>query len=195
MEDFDMTTTTLATNSTNVETTTWTLDGSHTQAQFKVRHMMIANVTGEFKNITGSFQYNAADPTLSVVEATIDASSIETREANRDAHLRSADFFDVENYPNLTFRSKKFEKAGEGEYKVTGDLTIKDVTREVVLNVEGPTGELKDPWGNSRIGVTATTHINRKDFGLTWNVALEAGGILVGDDIKIAIEAEFTKQA
>ena len=192
-----MTTATLTNNAveTSTATSTWTLDGAHTQTQFKVRHMMISNVTGEFTKITGSFQYNPADPALSVVEATIDASSIETREANRDAHLKSADFFDVENYPNLTFKSKRFEKAGKGEYKVTGDLTIRDVTREVVLDVEGPTDELKDPWGNSRIGVTATTHINRKDFGLTWNVALEAGGILVGDDIKITIEAEFTKQA
>jgi polyisoprenoid-binding protein YceI len=157
--------------------------------------MMISNVTGEFKNISGSFNYNPDDPTLSNVDIAIDANSIDTRDTNRDAHLRSADFFDVENYPNLTFTSKKFEQTGEGEYKVTGDLTIRGTTKEVVLDVEGPGAEIKDPWGGSRIGVTATTKINRKEWGLHWNVALEAGGFLVSDEIRIAIEAEFVKQA
>lgn len=175
-------------------TSTYVLDGSHTQAQFKVRHMMITNVTGEFKNIEGTFNYNPNDPALSQVEIKIDASSIDTRDTNRDAHLKSADFFDIEQYPNLTFSSKKFEKTSDG-YKVTGDLTIRDTTKEVVLDVEGPTDEIKDPWGNSRIGVVASTKINRKEFGLNWNVALEAGGFLVGEDIRINIEAEFTKQA
>jgi polyisoprenoid-binding protein YceI len=175
-------------------TSTYVLDGSHSQAQFKVRHMMISNVTGEFKTINGTFQYNPNDPQLNHVDITIDAASIDTRDTNRDAHLKGADFFDVENYPNLTFSSKKFEKTGEGEYKVTGDLTIRGTTNEVVLDVEGPSDEIKDPWGNSRIGVTATTKINRKDFGLHWNVALEAGGFLVSDEIRISIEAEFTKQ-
>jgi polyisoprenoid-binding protein YceI len=192
-----MSTLTANQTSTNVATgtSTYTLDGSHTQAQFKVRHMMISNVTGEFKNIEGTFNYNPNDPTLNQVDVTIDASSIDTRDTNRDTHLKSADFFDVENYPTLTFSSKKFEKAGNGKYKVTGDLTIHGTTKEVVLDVDGPTDEIKDPWGNSRIGVVATTHFNRKEFGLHWNVALEAGGFLVSDEIRINIEAEFTKQA
>lgn len=190
-----MSNTTLTATTPNVETTTWTIDGSHTQAQFKVRHMMIANVTGEFTKISGQFQFNPEDPTLNKIEATIDVSSIHTRDENREAHLKSADFFDVEKYPNMTFVSKKFEPVRKGHFKVTGDLTIRDTTKEVVLEVEGPTDEIKDPWGGSRIGVTATTHLNRKEFGLHWNVALEAGGFLVGDDIKITIEAEFTKQA
>jgi polyisoprenoid-binding protein YceI len=175
-------------------TSTYILDGSHTQAQFKVRHMMITNVTGEFKEIEGTFNYNPSDPTLNQVHITIKASSIDTRDTNRDTHLKSADFFDVENFPTLTFSSKKFEKTSDG-YKVTGDLTIRGTTNEVVLNVEGPTDEIKDPWGNSRIGVVATTKFNRKEFGLNWNVALEAGGFLVSDEIRINIEAEFTKQA
>lgn len=190
-----MSTTALTATIPNVETTTWAIDVSHTQAQFKVRHMMISNVTGEFTSISGQFQYNPEDVTLNHIEASIDVTSIHTREANRDAHLKSADFFDAEKYPNMTFVSRKFEPAGKGHYKVTGDLTIRDTTKEVVLEVEGPTAEIKDPWGGSRVGVTATTHINRKEFGLHWNVALEAGGFLVGDDIKITIEAEFTKQA
>ncbi len=174
-------------------TGTFILDGSHTQAQFKVRHMMITNVTGEFKEIEGTFNYNPSDPALNQVDITIAASSIDTRDTNRDTHLKSADFFDVENFPSLTFSSKKFEKTGEG-YKVKGDLTIRGTTNEVVLNVEGPTDEIKDPWGNSRIGVVATTKFNRKEFGLHWNVALEAGGFLVSDEIRINIEAEFTKK-
>ncbi len=192
-----MSTITKSEKATNVATGTnsYILDGSHSQAQFKVRHMMISNVTGEFKQIAGTFNYNPSDSALSQVEITIDAASIDTRDTNRDTHLKSADFFDVENYPSLTFSSKTFEKAGNGHYKVTGDLTIRDTTKEVVLDVEGPTDEIKDPWGNSRIGVVASTKINRKEFGLNWNVALEAGGILVGDEIRINIEAEFTKQA
>ena len=188
-------TTTQAQNNVSTGTATYHLDASHSQAQFKVRHMMISNVTGEFKNITGTFQYNPDDAKLNHVDITIDASSIDTRDTNRDAHLRSAEFFDVENFPNLTFTSKKFEQTGEGEFKVTGDLTIRGNTKEVVLDVEGPGAEVKDPWGNSRIGVTASTKINRKEWGLHWNVALEAGGFLVSDEIRIAIEAEFVKQA
>jgi polyisoprenoid-binding protein YceI len=175
-------------------TSTYVLDGSHSQAQFKVRHMMISNVTGEFKQIEGTFNYNPNDPALSQVEIKIDATSIDTRDTNRDAHLKSADFFDVENYPSLTFSSKKFEKSADG-YKVTGDLAIRGTSKEVVLDVEGPTEEVKDPWGNSRVGVVATTKINRKEWGLNWNVALEAGGFIVSDEIRIHIEAEFTKQA
>lgn len=180
--------------STAVGTRTYILDGPHTQAQFKVRHMMITNVTGEFKQIEGTFNYNPNDPTLNHVDISIAASSIDTRDTNRDTHLKSADFFDVENFPTLTFSSKKFERTDDG-YTVTGDLTIRGTTKEVVLNVDGPTDEIKDPWGNSRIGIVATTKINRKEFGLNWNVALEAGGFLVSDEIRINIEAEFTKQA
>lgn len=173
--------------------TIYQIDSAHSSAQFTVRHMMISNVRGDFTKVSGSIAYDPADAANSTVEATIDAASIDTRDAQRDGHLKSADFFDVEKYPTLTFRSTAIA-ADHGEWKVTGDLTIHGVTRETVLRVEGPTPEAKDPWGNARIGATATAKINRKDFGLTWNAALEAGGVLVGDEIKIAIEVEAIRQ-
>lgn len=174
-------------------TTTWTLDPAHSVAEFKVRHMMISNVKGQFTGITGVLTLDENDIASSRVAATIDASTINTREAQRDEHLRSADFFDVEKFPALSFRSEQVIRTGADELAVTGDLTIRGVTRQVTFQVEGPTAAGKDPWGNTRLGLSATTKINRKDFGLTWNAALETGGILVGEDVAIALDLEFVK--
>jgi polyisoprenoid-binding protein YceI len=174
-------------------TTTWTLDPVHSVAEFKVKHMMISNVKGQFTGITGVLTLDENDIAGSRVEATIDASTINTREAQRDAHLKSADFFDVEQFPTLSFRSTQVNRSGDDELTATGDLTIHGVTRQVTFQVEGPTAAGKDPWGNTRIGLSATTKINRKDFGLTWNTALETGGILVGEDVTITIDLEFVK--
>jgi polyisoprenoid-binding protein YceI len=173
--------------------TAWNLDPVHSTAEFKVKHMMISNVKGQFKGVSGALSLDEREIGNSHVEATIDASSIDTRDAQRDAHLKSADFFDVERFPTLSFRSTRVERTGDGELAVTGDLTIHGVTREVVFKVEGPTPPGKDPWGNTRIGLSATTKINRKDYGLTWNAALETGGILVGEEVTITLDVQFVK--
>jgi len=185
--------TTQGTPQTTTATSTWNLDPVHSVAEFKVKHMMISNVKGQFTQMTGVLTHDENDITKSHVEANIDATSINTRDAQRDAHLKSADFFDAEQFPALTFRSKAVKRTGDDELAVTGDLTIHGVTREVVFKVEGPTAPGKDPWGNTRIGLSATTKINRKDYGLTWNAALETGGILVGDDISITLDLQFVK--
>jgi polyisoprenoid-binding protein YceI len=174
-------------------TTTWNIDPVHSHAQFKVKHMMISNVKGEFTAVTGALQLDSADITKSRVEATIDAATINTRDPQRDAHLKSADFFDVEKFPTLSFKSTRVARKGDGELAVTGDLTIHGLTRSVVFEVEGPSAPMKDPWGNSRIGLSAVTRINRKDFGLTWNAALETGGILVGEEVTITLDIEFIR--
>lgn len=174
-------------------TTTWNIDNSHTLVEFSVRHLMISTVKGRFGEVSGKVIADDADPARAQIEATINVASIDTREAQRDAHLRSADFFDAENFPTLTFRGTRVEKAGDG-LKVTGDLTIRGTTREVVLDVTSE-GRVKDPWGGERAGYSATTKIKRSDFGLTWNMALETGGVVVGDEIKIALEVELVKQA
>jgi polyisoprenoid-binding protein YceI len=171
------------------------LDPAHSSAQFTVRHMMITNVRGGFSNVKGKLVYDLDDPTSSTIEAVIDTSTINTLDAQRDGHLKSADFLDVEHFPAITFRSTKIQPSGEGELSVTGDLTIHGVTRQVVLKVEGPSGEGKDPWGNMRIGASGSTKIKRSDFGLTWNAALETGGFLVGDDVKIDLELQAIKAA
>jgi polyisoprenoid-binding protein YceI len=171
--------TTVTAASQSVKPTEWKLDPAHSAAHFSVRHLMISNVRGEFTKIGGSVLLNPADPTKSSVEVTIDAGSLSTREPQRDEHLRSADFFDVAKYPTLT---------------VTGDLTIHGVTKEVTFDIEGPTPSVKDPWGNVRAGITGTTKINRKDFGLVWNALTESGGVMVGDEVKINIEAELIQQ-
>jgi polyisoprenoid-binding protein YceI len=175
--------------------TQWQIDPAHSAAHFSVRHLMISNVRGEFSKLSGSALINAADPAKSTVEVTIEAASINTREPQRDEHLRSADFFDVANHPALSFRSKRVQALGADNFKLTGDLTIRGVTREVTFDVEGPTASVKDPWGNIRAGVTASAKINRKDFGLVWNALTEAGGVVVGDEVKITIEAELIQQA
>lgn len=169
-------------------------DPVHSNASFTVRHMMLTNVRGEFTTLAAVLDLNEKDITRSKVEATIDANTIDTRNAKRDQHLRSADFFYVEKHPKLTFKSKKVQKAGKDKLKVTGDLTIRGVTREVVLDVEGLTKPIKDPFGGTRIGALATTKINRKDFGLNWNQALEAGGVLVSDEVKIALDLQFVQK-
>ena len=170
---------------------TWEIDSAHSNAQFSVRHMMISNTRGEFGKVMGSVEFDGEDVRTIQIEATIDATTVDTREPERDEHLRSADFFDVENHPTLTFRSKKAEPKSEGHFLLTGDLTIRGVTREVVLDVQGPTPSIKDPWGNVRRGATATTRINREDFGLKWNGVLETGGVLVGNEISITLDIEM----
>ena len=180
----------MSANSPQATTTTWNIDPAHTTAEFKVRHMMITNVRGHFSGITGVLTLDDQDVTKSQVEASIPAASINTREPDRDTHLKSADFLDVEKFPTLTFASTNITRTGEGELEVEGDLTIHGVTRRVVFAVEGPTPPGKDPWGNTRIGWTAITKINRKDFGLNWNAALETGGILVGDDVTLTLDVE-----
>jgi polyisoprenoid-binding protein YceI len=174
-------------------TTTWNLDPAHSVAEFKVKHMMIANVKGHFSKVTGVLVRDESDPTKDRIEASIEAASIQTRDEQRDAHLKSADFFHVEKFPNLHFKSTGVKVVGEGELSVEGDLTIHGVTRKVRFVVEGPTPPGKDPWGNTRIGISATTKISRKDFGLTYNAALETGGVLVGDDVTITLDAQFVK--
>jgi polyisoprenoid-binding protein YceI len=156
--------------------------------------MMVAHVRGEFTNVTGTVVFDPQNPANSKIEATIEAASIHTRDAQRDQHLKSADFLDVEKYPQITFVSKRITAAGDGHFQATGDLTIHGVTKEVTLEVEGPTPEMKDPWGNTKSGAEASTKINRKDFGLTWNVALEAGGLLVGEEIAIQMEIELLRK-
>jgi len=174
-------------------TTTWNIDPVHSTAQFKVKHMMISNVKGEFTKITGKLELNDADITKSRIEASIDAATINTREAQRDAHLKSADFLDVDKFPILSFKSTHVSKTGEAELAVDGDLSIHGVTRKALFEVEGPSAPIKDPWGSTRIGISATTRIHRKDFGLTWNAALETGGIMVGEEVTITLDVEFIK--
>jgi polyisoprenoid-binding protein YceI len=174
-------------------TSTWNIDPAHTAAEFKVKHMMISNVKGHFTKVTGKLTRDESDHTKSHIEAAIEASSIDTREPQRDAHLKSADFFDVEKFPTLTFKSTRVSRVNDGELTVAGDLTIHGVTRNVVFKVEGPTPPAKDPWGNTRMGLSATAKINRKDFGLVYNAALETGGILIGEEVAITLDVEFVK--
>jgi len=184
----------MATTTSNpAAVTTWKLDPAHSLAEFKVKHMMISNVKGSFSGLSGTLTEHATDTTLSTIEASIDVNSISTGDAQRDAHLKSADFFDTAQYPTMTFRSTQVKPNGDGGYNVTGDLTLHGQTRQQTFVVEGPTAPGKDPWGNTRIGLSATTKISRKDYGLNWNAALETGGILVGDDVNITIEAQFIK--
>jgi len=173
--------------------TTWKLDPAHSHAEFKVKHMMISNVKGSFSGLTGTLTEHATDAGLSSVEASVPVPSVSTGDAQRDGHLKSADFFDAEKYPDMTFKSTRVVKKGEGEYAVTGDLSLHGVTKSVTFAVEGPSAPGKDPWGNTRIGLSATAKINRKDFGLNWNAALETGGVLVGEDVHIALEIQFIK--
>src|ERR1039458_9547290 len=171
-------------------TTQWQIDPAHSAAYFSVRHLMISNVRGEFSKLSGSVLLDPADLTRSTVEVSLETASVSTREPQRDEHLRSADFFDVANYPAMTFRSKQIAAAGPEHFKLTGDLTIRGVTKEVTFDVEGPTPSVKDPWANVRVGVAATAKISRKDFGLVWNALIEGGGVVVGDEVSITIAAE-----
>src|SRR6202453_1067307 len=187
-------TTATATPTTATATTsTWKIDPAHSAAEFKVKHMMISNVKGHFAKVTGVLTLDEADLANSRVEALIEAASLETRDAQRDAHLKSADFLDVEQFPALSFQSTRISLVRDGELAIDGDLTIRGVTRKVLFSVEGPTPPAKDPWGNTRVAVSATTKISRKDFGLTWNAALESGGFLVGDEVTITLDVQFVK--
>ncbi|MCG8350018.1 MAG: YceI family protein [Chloroflexales bacterium] len=171
----------------------WQIDNSHSHIQFSVRHMMISKVRGQFERFAGTVEFNENDPATSSVEVQIEAASIDTRDEKRDGHLQSPDFLDVAQYPYLTFKSKRVEKIDDSHGKITGDLTIRGVTKEVVLAVEY-SGQAKSPWGTTSAGFSATTTINRRDWGLTWNAPLETGGVLVGDEAAIAIELEIVKQ-
>ena len=184
----------LATLATPALAATWTLDPAHSSVQFSVRHMMVSNVRGEFGKVGGTVTGDESKPTEAVITATIDAASINTREAKRDEHLKSADFLDVAKFPTMTFKSKQIEAAGPGTFKVTGDLTLHGVTKEVVLDVSDVTPPVKDPFGKKRAGATASTKINRKDFGVSWGKAMDNGGVVVGDDVAITIDVEATQQ-
>jgi polyisoprenoid-binding protein YceI len=176
-----------------MSTSKWDFDLTHSSINFHVRHLMVSKVHGRFHKWGGSLELDDADLTRSHLDVTIDASSVDTKEDKRDAHLRSADFLDVDNHPNITFKSTQITKEGE-TYKVAGNITIHGITKPVVLEVEG--GEqVKDPWGGTRTGFSAKARLNRKDFGLTWNLALEAGGFVVGDKLEISIEIEAVRAA
>jgi polyisoprenoid-binding protein YceI len=177
-----------------MSTTTWQIDPAHTSVNFAVKHMMVARVHGRFNKINGELFLDDRNPANSKLEATIDAESIDTQEEKRDAHLKGADFFDIERFPKITFRSQEIQPESDGHLKVKGDLTLHGVTKPVVLDVDGPSHELKDPFGQIKIAAHGETKIKRKDFGLTWNAALETGGVLVGDDIKIELDVQFVKK-
>ncbi|MDP2726663.1 MAG: YceI family protein [Dehalococcoidia bacterium] len=171
----------------------WQIDPAHSQIQFSVRHMMISNVRGRFENFTGTVEFDEADPLRSTVEVKIEAASVNTKEAQRDAHLKSPDFLDAENFPYLYFKSKRVEKIDDSHGRLIGDLTIRDQTREVALDVEYA-GQAKSPWGTVSAGFSAATKLDRKDWGLTYNQLLETGGLLVGDQMNINIDLELIKQ-
>jgi polyisoprenoid-binding protein YceI len=177
-----------------MNTNNWNIDGAHSGINFSVRHMVVSKVRGRFTRFTGAVNLDESDLTRSVVEATIDATSIDTGTAQRDEHLRSPDFFDVERFPELRFHSRRIEKTGPDRYQVVGDLSIRGVTREVALDVEYG-GRAKDPWGNERIGFVARTSLDRKEFGLHWNQVLEAGGVLVGDRVEVELEVQAVRAA
>jgi polyisoprenoid-binding protein YceI len=174
-------------------TATWNIDPTHSAAEFKVKHMMISNVRGGFTAVSGILSLDETNIENSSVDVSIDAASLSTGDPQRDGHLKSADFFDVAQFPTLTFKSTSIKRTGADELAVTGDLTIHGVTKPVVFNAEGPTAPGKDPWGNTRIAISAATKINRKDFGLTWNAALEMGGVLVSEDVNLTLDVQFLK--
>lgn len=177
------------------QSSNWTVDPAHSEVGFSVKHMMFTHVRGVFRKYDAKITLDDKDISKSSVDVTIDAASVDTSVADRDTHLRSPEFFNVEKNPNLTFKSTKIVKAGKDKLKVTGDLTINGVTKSVILAVDGPSAESKDPWGNIKRGVYATTTINRKDYKLVWNKALETGGVLVADEVKIELSLELQKPA
>lgn len=173
---------------------TYEIDAAHTVVEFSVKHLMVTNVKGQFTQVSGALHFDEAHPTRSSVSATAEAAHVDTREPQRDEHLRSADFFDVEHFPIISFNSRRVEPTRRPDvYRVVGDLTIRGVTREVAFDTTY-VGKVTDPWGNTRIGINATTTVNRKDFGLHWNMALEAGGVLVGDTVKISLDVEAVQK-
>lgn len=171
----------------------WATDPAHSNLEFSVRHLMISTVRGRFSSFAGTATFDEQNPAASLVEATVDVKSIDTREAQRDEHLRSADFFDVEHYPTITFRSTRIERVSNGHYKVAGELTMRGTSREVVLDAIEE-GRTRDPWGKERIGFSVTSKIKRSEFGLTWNQLLETGGVAVSDEVKISADVELVKQ-
>jgi polyisoprenoid-binding protein YceI len=175
-------------------TSTWQIDPAHSAAQFSVRHLAISTVRGAFSKVKGTINLDDTDISKSSVDVTIDVSTVDTREPKRDDDLRSDRFFDVKDFPTMTFKSNKVEQVAPGKLKVTGDLTIRGVTKPVVLDVDGPTAPVKDPWGNQRAAATATTKVNRQDFGVKWNANMDNGGVVVGDDVSITIDVEMIKQ-
>jgi polyisoprenoid-binding protein YceI len=172
----------------------WQIDSQHASAQFAVKHLMISTVRGEFHGVTGNVNWDDQDITKSTIDVTIDATTVDTREPKRNAHLKSPDFFDVAKYPTMTFKSKKIEQVSAGKLKVTGDLTMHGVTKELVLDVDGPTAPIKDPYGNTRVALSATASVNRQDYGVKWNANMDGGGVVVGDNVNITIDAELIKQ-
>ena len=174
-------------------TSTWNIDPAHSSAQFSVRHLAISTVRGTFSKISGTVQLDESDITKSTVNVSIDVATVDTHEPDRDADLRTDKFFDVAKYPTMTFKSKKVEQVAPGKLKVTGDFTLHGVTKEVVLDVEGPTPPVKDPWGNQRAAVSAATKINRQAYGVKWNANMDNGGVVVGDDVSINLDVEMVK--
>ena len=172
-------------------TSTWQIDPAHSAAQFAVKHLAISTVRGAFTSVKGTVQFDDKDITKSSVDVTIDVNSVDTRQPDRDKDLRSDHFFDAEHFPAITFKSKRVEQVSPGKLKITGDLTIHGITKEVVLEVDGPTAPVKDPWGNQRMAINATTKINRQDFGVKWNATMDNGGVVVGDEVSITIDAEM----
>lgn len=177
----------------NAGTTTWKVDPAHSAAQFGVSHLMLSTVRGEFHNLSGTLELDDQDITKSVVNVTIDANTLDTREPARDKDVKSANFLDVEKFPTFTFKSTKVEKAGEGKLKVTGDLTIHGITKSVVLDVDGPKTPITDPWKMRRTAISATTKINRKDFGVTYAKTMDSGGAIVGDEVSITLDVELVQ--
>lgn len=175
-------------------TSTWQIDPAHTAAQFAVKHLMISTVRGAFKGVTGTVVWDDQDITKSTVNVTIDATTVDTSEPKRDADLKSDHFFEVAKYPTITFKSTKVAQVGAGKLKVTGDLTIHGVTKQVMLEVDGPSASVKDPWGNTRTAISASTKINRQDYNVKWNATMDGGGVVVSDDVNITIDLEMTKQ-
>jgi polyisoprenoid-binding protein YceI len=176
-------------------TSTWQIDPAHSAAQFAVKHLAISTVRGAFTSVKGTVQFDDKDITKSSVDVTVDVNSVDTRQPDRDKDLRSDHFFDAEHFPAITFKSKRVEQVSPGKLKITGDLTIHGITKEVVLDVDGPTGPVKDPWGNQRMAINATTKINRQDFGVKWNATMDNGGVVVGDEVSIVIDAEMIPKA
>ncbi|HEY4186905.1 MAG TPA: YceI family protein [Polyangia bacterium] len=174
---------------------TYDIDGSHSSASFKVRHLMVSNVRGEFGQLSGRVVVDDVDITRSSVDVSIDVSTVNTHDAKRDEHLRSPDFFDVAKFPTITFKSKRVQPGKGGDLFVTGELTIRGITREVTLDVEPLSAEINDPWGNVKRGASARARINRKDFDVVWNAALDGGGVLVGEEVSITLEIELGRKA
>lgn len=175
-------------------TTTYAFDSKHSAANFAVTHMLVTTVRGTLGEVTGTAVIDESDPTKSTVEATIDVAGINTRDEKRDEHLRADDFFDVANHPTITFKSKSVARAGDNAWKVTGDLTIRGTTKEVVLDVTGTPTPVTDPWGNSKLGGTATTRINRQDYGISWSKTLDAGGLVVANEVDITIDIQLVRK-